>query len=188
MVSFFQQVPATLYVAALTGFITAIATLSGVFITNQANNGRLSLQLKHEQNKKHKELIRNKLEELYILFKQWDTNISTVYLNRTSVMAGDLDYKSALEMDKNRGEKSTVDFSRLEMLIDLYFPRLKPDYVKVIEARGIANKIMLSHQNQCLSGDIDGKKFLNPFLTAQDNFDKETDKFIKLVAEQAEHI
>jgi hypothetical protein len=139
MVGLFQQVPATLYVAAL----AAIATLSGVFITNQANNKRLSLQLKHEQNEKHKELIRNKLEELYILFKQWDANISTVYLNRTSVMAGDLDYKSALEIDKNRGEKSTVDFSRLEMLIDLYFPRLKPDYVKVIEVRGIANKIML---------------------------------------------
>jgi hypothetical protein len=188
MVSFFQQVPATLYVAALTGFITAIATLSGVFITNRANNERLSLQFRHEQNEKHKELIRDKLEELYILFKQWNTNISIVYLNQTHVMAGNLDYKNALEMDKDRGEKGAVDFSRLEMLIDLYFPRLKPDYVKVIEARGMANKIMLSHQNQCLSGDMDGKKFLNPFLKAQDEFDKETDKFIKLVAEQAEHI
>ncbi|KGF72298.1 hypothetical protein DO97_10855 [Neosynechococcus sphagnicola sy1] len=74
------------------------------------------------------------------------------------------------------------------MLIDLYFSRLKPDYVKVIEVRGIANKIMMSYQNQCLSGDIDGKKFLNPFLKSQDDFDKETDKFIKLVAEHAEHI
>jgi hypothetical protein len=67
MVSFFQQVPPTLYIAALTDFITAIATLSGIFITNQANNERLSLQFRYEQNEKQKELIRSKLEELYIL-------------------------------------------------------------------------------------------------------------------------
>jgi hypothetical protein len=188
LISSFQQVPATLYVATLTGFITAIVTLTGVFITNQANNERLRLQLKHEQNEKQKELTRSKLEELYILFKQWNSSISTSYLTRTSVMAGELDYKSALEMDKDRGEKSTVDFSRLEMLIDLYFPSLKPGYMKVDEARGIASKIMLAHQNQCLLGDVDGKKFLAPFLNAQDNFDKETDKFIRLIAEQAERI
>lgn len=110
-------------------------------------------------------------------------------------MAGDLDQKSALEMEmeKDKSDKRTVDFSRLEMLIDLYFPMIKSDYVKVIEARGIANKIMLSHQNQCSLRDIhgkefDGKKFLTPFLKAQDNFDKKTDKFIKLIAEQAESL
>jgi hypothetical protein len=188
MVNPLQQVPATLYVAALTALISAIATLSGIFITNQANNERLNLQLRHEQNEKHKELIRNKLEELYSLFKQWHTNISIVYLNRTSAMAGELDYKSALEMDINREEKRTTDFSRLEMLIDLYFPRLKPDYAKVIEARDMASEIMLSYENQYLLGDIDGKKTLNPFLKAQNNFDEEIDKFTKLVAEQAEHI
>jgi hypothetical protein len=103
-------------------------------------------------------------------------------------MAGKLDLKSALEMDKNTGEKSTVDFGRLEMLIDLYFPKLKSDYIKVIEVRGVANKIMLEHDNQCLSGDVDGKKFLASFLNAQDNFDKEVDRFIQLIAEQAERM
>lgn len=188
MISFLQQVPATLYVATLTGFITAVATLTGVCVTNQANNERLRIQLKHEQNEKQKELIRSKLEELYILFKQWNTNITTNYLIQTSVMAGKLDYKSALEMNKDKGEKSLVDFSRLEMLIDLYFPKLKPDYVKVIEVRGIANKIMLAHQEHCLSGSVNGQKILDSFLNAQNNFDKETDKFIQLIAEQVEHI
>jgi hypothetical protein len=38
-------------------------------------------------------------------------------------MAGDLDQKNALEMEmeKDKSDKRTVDFSRLEMLIDLYF-------------------------------------------------------------------
>jgi hypothetical protein len=38
-------------------------------------------------------------------------------------MAGHLDQKSALEMEmeKDKSDKRTVDFSRLEMLIDLYF-------------------------------------------------------------------
>ncbi len=104
-------------------------------------------------------------------------------------MSGDIDSKSVLEMDeKNIGEKNTVDFSRIEMLIDLYFSKLKPDYAKVIETRGRVNKIMLTHQKQYLSGDIDGKNFITPFLNAQDSFDKETDRFIKLIAEQAEQI
>jgi hypothetical protein len=188
LVSFVQQIPATLYVAAFTAFVTASATLTGIFITNKANNERLALQLNREQDVKQKELMRSKLEDLYILFKQWDQNISMVYLNRTSVMAGAINYTSALEMDKDRGEKNTVDFSRIEMLIDLYFPTLKQDYLKVIEARGRVNKIMLTHQNQSLSGNVDGKNFLHPFLSAQDSFDKETDKFIKLIAEQANYI
>ncbi len=81
MVSFSQQIPATLYITALTGFITASATLTGIFITNKANNERLALQLSYEQNAKQKELIRTKLEELYILFKQWSANISIIYLS-----------------------------------------------------------------------------------------------------------
>ena len=38
-------------------------------------------------------------------------------------MAGDLDQKNALEMEmeKDKSDKRTVDFSRLKMLIDLYF-------------------------------------------------------------------
>lgn len=188
MTSFFQQVPATLYVATLTGFITAVATLTGIFFTNQANNERLRIQLNYEQKEKQKELIRSKLEELYILFKQWHTNITSVYLTHASVMAGKLDYKSALEMEKDRQEKSLVDFNRLEMLIDLYFPKLKPDYVKVIEVRGIASEIMLAHREQCFSDGVDGKKFFDPFLKALDNFDKEIDKFIRLIAEEAKHI
>jgi hypothetical protein len=186
LIGFFQQVPATLYIATVTGFITAVATLVGIFITNQANNERLRLQLKYEQNEKQKELIRSKLEELYVLFKKWSMNISTVYLTQTGVMAGKLDYKSALEIQKDGGDKSKVDFDRLGMLIDLYFPRLKSDYGKVIEVRDVANKIMVAYQNQCLSGDKDGKKFMNSFLKAQDNFDKETEKFIQLIAEQAD--
>lgn len=74
------------------------------------------------------------------------------------------------------------------MLIDFYFPTLKSDYAKVIEARRIANKIMLTHQKQYLSGNTDGKKFTTPFLNAQNSFDKETDRFIKLITEQAEQI
>jgi hypothetical protein len=185
MTDLLQQVPVTLYLTVFVGLFTATATLSGVWITNQANNKRLDLQLKHELQEKDREIIRGKLEELYILFKQSTTFIASAYLSRTEVMAGETNLKSALDIESKETGIGLCDFNRLEMLIDLYFHNLKPDYARVIQAREVTNKIMLSHQSQYLSGDIDGKKLVQPFLKAQEDFERQVDSFIERLAEQA---
>jgi hypothetical protein len=185
MIDLLKQIPVTFYIAFLTALFTAVATLAGVFITNKANNQRLVLQLDHDREIKQKQLMREKLEELYLLFKEWHLNIEMIYINYTSSMKGDIDYKTLLDIEVERGNKNTLDFNRIEMLIDLYFPNIKPTYAMVIAARTKANYFMLVYGNQCQEGNTDGKKFVDPFLKAQDKFSQEAERVIKLIAEQA---
>jgi hypothetical protein len=125
MIAFLTQIPIPIYVGFLTALFTAIATLSGVFLTNIANNQRLALQLNHERQTKQKELMREKLEQLYILFKKWDLTVQNVYINYLRAMKGNITYDTLLKIESERSDKS-VDYNRLEMLIDLYFPNIKP--------------------------------------------------------------
>lgn len=185
MIDLLKQIPATFYIAFLTALFTAGGTLAGVFITNKANNKRLALQLNHEQEIKQKQLIREKLEELYLLFKRWTSITDMMYINHARAMKGDIDYQTMLEMDVERDNKNTFDFNRIEMLIDLYFPNIKPAYERVIGTCTKANQFMLSYGNQCLEGNTDGKKFIAPFLDAQNKFSQEAERVIKLIAEQA---
>jgi nucleoside phosphorylase len=129
-----------------------------------------------------KEAIPSNLEELYVLCKAWINNILILYLNRSAVMAGHIDFKIPWEVETD-SQYVKHDFNRLEMLIDLYFPMLKLDYLHLIQVRGIANKIMIEQMKQCLLGDLDGRRFLNPFLEAQENFEKEGSKFMELITE-----
>jgi hypothetical protein len=185
MTDLLQQVPVTFYLSIFVGLFTAIATLTGVWITNHATYKRLDLQLKHELQERDREIIRSKLEELYILFKQYTTLISSIYLSRTGVMAGRTGMKDALDIESKAAEESVCDFNRLEMLVDLYFPSLKPDYARVIQAREVASKIMLTHQSQYLSGGMDGKKLVQPFLKAQEDFSEEVKNFTRRLSDKA---
>ena len=185
MIDLLKQIPVTFYIAFLTALFTAVATLSGVFITNKANNKRLALQLNHEQEIKQKQLMREKLEELYLLFKRWTFIIDMTYINHARAMKGDIDYQTMLDMEVERDNKNTFDFNRIEMLIDLYYPNIKPAYEGLIETRTKANQFMLAYGNQCQEGNTDGKKFLAPFLDAQNKFSQEAEKVIKVIAEQA---
>jgi hypothetical protein len=127
----------------------------------------------------------SRLEELFILFKKWASNIDLIYINHARAMKGDMDYQVMLDMEIERCDKNYFDFNRLEMLINLYFPNIKPAYERLIETRTKANKFMLEYGNQYVGGNTDGRKFLAPFLDAQNEFSQEAERVIKLIAEQA---
>jgi hypothetical protein len=125
------------------------------------------------------------LEELFVLFKKWASNIDLIYINHARAMKGDIDYLVMLGMEIERSNENSFDFDRLEMLINLYFPNIKLAYERLIETRTKANKFMLEYGNQYVAGNTDGRKFLAPFLDAQNEFSKEAERVIKLIAEQA---
>jgi hypothetical protein len=125
-----------------------------------------------------------KLEELYLLFKNWASNIEIIYINHTRAMKGDISYQAMLDMEIERFDKNALNFNRLVMLIDLYFPKIKPAYERVIDARTKSNQFMLEYGNQCAAGNTDGENFLAPFLDAQNKFSQEVKRVIKIIAEQ----
>jgi hypothetical protein len=127
----------------------------------------------------------SRLEELFILFKKWALNIDLIYINHARAMKGDIDYQAMLDMEIERCDKNAFDFNRLEMLINLYIPDIKPAYERVLEAKAKANQFMLEYGNQCVAGNTDGRKFLSAFIDAQNKFSHEAERVIKLIAEQA---
>lgn len=63
------------------GLITAIATLTAVFITSYFNMKSLEKNLRFQSQIKKYEIKLNKLEDIYELFEKWETNFSITYLN-----------------------------------------------------------------------------------------------------------
>jgi hypothetical protein len=127
----------------------------------------------------------SRLEELFILFKKWTLHIDLIYIKHATAMKGDIDYQAMLDMVIEQCNKNSFDFTRIEMLIDLYFPNIKPAYERLIETRTKANRFMLEYGKQYVEGNTDGRKFLAPFLDAQNEFSQEAERVKKLIAEQA---
>jgi hypothetical protein len=173
------------YATIFTAFITAFATLSGVFLSNQSQKERYELQINNEKSLKNNELLREKLEELYLLFNAWSTHIEIVYINQTRGMAGDLDHEAVLDLEIQIGKEVTDNFGRIKMLIDLYFPNLRDEYNIVDQAKSSANEIMLEYRNNCFDEKYDGKRFVQVFLSRQREFSETANNLQKLIAQQA---
>lgn len=194
MVSVLQQVPATVYVA----FATSIATLGGVLITNKANSNRLLsqfnhekdkllLQLEHDKNSDRQELLRGKLEELYILFRSSHDDLLFNFVSMHKNRGGTVGFSSSFELRINMVLDYTVPLEslhRIEMLINLYFPSLKDNYEKVVQARSEANKIMWNSSQK----NDDLKDYLSSFEDAITRFHRQSEQFIKLISEHIKSI
>ena len=140
------MVPAEIYIAIVTAVITATVTLLAVFLTNRDNTNRLLLQLEHERNTKRDTLHREKLEELYMLAVKYTKALGSHCLPYMSVMEGKLDYNQALDLTIESGNKETFDFDRLQMLIDVYFLKLRESFKQLIDVRDKMNEIMALHR------------------------------------------
>ena len=169
MIELFNDIPAT----ASTAILGALIALVSVYLTNRSNTRRLKLQFELERATKEKEFIRDKLEELYLLHEAWLNALATSNLPFLSVMKGEITYNQALDMFIENNRTRTVDFKRLEMLVDLYFPDIKPAFNRLSVARDGVNNIRFEHKRQYKRGNIDGSDYVIPFIEAQQLLESE---------------
>lgn len=181
---FLQQIPATSYPYLLGCFTTLI----GVCASNKANDARQIRQFNNDRETKRRELVTGKLEDLYILFRQWNNNTQSCYADYIIFTQQSSNLLEALNKATDSLEKYRGDLNRIEMLINLYFPFLKPDYKKVVEARDRANTIMLTHFQNYNEVNKDVNHLLESLHTALDAFNEETERFVKLIEKQAENL
>jgi hypothetical protein len=155
----------------LASIITGAAAFLGVLLTNKFHFKRIKLEHDIEAERKRQDLYRDRGEELYVSVEKWLSGIQTNYLSVLRVMQGKLTYDGHTELTIKSAEKQTHDFTRLEMLIDVYFPETKSLYMKVHEARKAINKVWFEHERQYEGGDTDGLRFIAPFVDAQNAFE-----------------
>ncbi len=176
----FNTILMTLLSAASGG---AVALIS-VFLTNRSNTKRLKMQFDHESIQRKTELLRSRGEELYELTEKWRNAFFGYYLRRSGVMQGKLTYNQCLDMDiKDGKEASSYNFSRIEMLVDVYFPDARPAYDKMMASRAELNKVELAYRRAYEDGDIDGTHFLTPYIQCQKTVEKAGDDFQAKVLE-----
>lgn len=105
-------------------------------------------------------------EELYNLIDQWLLGFATNYLRLSRVMQGKLTWNQHNDLTIAQGSPK-FDFTRIKLLIDLYFTELQAPYPALIEARTRLNAITIAYRKSYDEGDFDGTQFLAPFVAAQ---------------------
>lgn len=162
--------------------LTAAATLLGVFLGDRGNTARLKMQLEHDHLSITRELRREKSEELYMLNRDWVRLFHSSMFNILHVMKGTFDYNFALDLMIEEGKENPLNFARVHMLVDLYFPPLKPQFIRVCEARNEVSEIVKGHREKHESGDHDGIEFVVPMEKAMREVVKASEDFSMAIA------
>ena len=147
---------------------TFVSTLSGGGIAL----GVVYLTNRFDKEKRRKEILLGRGEELYALVKKWQGGLFAYYLHRSYVMQGKLTYDQIHELEIAEAKSGGNDFSRIEMLIDVYFPSTRPAYDRVTTARDTLSHVASTYKREYEAGDIDGDKFCKPFLQAMQDVEK----------------
>ncbi len=160
--------------------ITAVATLTAVFLTNYFNIKSLEKNLRYQSQLKNYEIKLNKLEDIYELFEKWETHFSTNYLNYLYFHNKKITESHFYESTKNSEFVFGV-FQKMMALLNIHFPELVREYKKVNLARAEVVKYMR----------IDSNINTQDFIEAQENFEsvaKEFKKQISLLAQRNQGI
>ena len=158
-------------------FITAGATILGVFLTNRANYKRQVLELSI-QSEKEKNTTRNqKVELAYLNFSKWSRALFSYQLPFVKVMQGELDYNQAYDLVIDNDKTKDFDPDHMQLCVDLYMPHLGELFADVEAKRDKLNAVINDHRAHCESGRADGASFVQMYMDAMKEFDEAAVKF-----------
>jgi hypothetical protein len=129
-----------------------------------------------------KQFRRQKLEQLYFSMDGFCTWFVAFNAYWPGVMDGKIDYHTALnrqiEMgkDKNKNERP---HQTAEMLVNIYFPALLPNFDAIVARRDSVNESFSAFRKQYKTSgpDASNRKFIAPFNQAMRDFDAEHSRF-----------
>lgn len=147
------EFPWAALITALSGLTGA---LGGAFLANFFAERRWQKQNEYDKEKERISFLRDKGEELHILFSRWAKSTLIFQLNQLSVARGSLSEREFHELAKDIAlEPGAHD--RVETLLFLYFPELQPD---MVELRG-----------KISNGNSTFERFIKGGLTKKSAFD-----------------
>jgi hypothetical protein len=159
----------------ITAVLVSISTLLGIYLTNKHNSKQAKVNIEFTRDQKILELRLEKLEELYLLFEQWTTDLTNIYLINLRVYVGELTYMQAMDLvNKNYGQKNN-QFQKIQMLVNVYFSEIRDDYDKVISTRSSLSKYLSDPSKNNLK--------TNDFFNEQEDFDDICKQFINKLSD-----
>lgn len=167
--------------AAVTAILAFCCTLISVWVTNRSNDKRLHIQFEHERKVKKEEMLRTRLEELYVESNKYLNALGCYYLPYQTAMRGEITFNQALDITISSGSKRDYEPHRVTMLIGMYFPEVKSEFNEIMNIRSELNMIVNGYKEQYKRGDVDGSKWLERFQPLFEEFVKKVDRFEKIV-------
>ncbi len=144
--------------------VGAVLSLFGAWLTMRSNLQQAKLKFEYDKKVSQGNLRRERLEELYILVCHWSNEFFADYMALGLVMDGHQSYNEYLD-DFNSRQRSH-DFSRIEMIVDVYGQALTDEYQSVIVARSRINEIRHLHKCAYKCGET-GERYKKPAADAQ---------------------
>src|SRR3546814_922531 len=113
------SVPTEGWVGLLSALFGSLLTTVGVLLSNRANRQQLQLRLEHEERLTRERLLRDRLEELYVLVSHWINAMFADHARLTLVMRGHTDYNQYLDSIINtKDRKSVVEGKSMSERVD----------------------------------------------------------------------
>lgn len=175
-------VPPEAWFTLIAVVVGALISIIVVTLTNRSNLRQLKLQLDTKAKNDEAVLVRERMEELYVLLSNWINVFFGDYLNLTLVIKGELSYDEYLDITIKDGKSRKFDFNRIEMLFDIYAPTLKADFDNMLSIRSKVNEIRRLHKRAYQEGG-DGERYLNDFTKQQMELEKACEQLELKVAE-----
>ncbi len=180
-IALLQSIPSQAWIILITAIFTSALTLLGVWLTNRANFQRLKIRLDEERRKRNEEHLRDRLEELYVLSNKFLDMQVARYVPYRALMMQQISYDQALDMALKNSSQRDFEPHRIMMLIDLYFPSIKPAFKEILNIRDKLNEIIEGHKEQYKTGDTDGSKWLIVFQPLYEELARKADAFSKII-------
>lgn len=152
------------WVAVIGVIVGAVLSLFGAWLTMRSNLQQAKLKFEYENMIGKGNQRRERLEELYILICHWSNEFFADYMALGLVMDGHQSYNDYLD-DFNSRNRSH-DYSRIQMIIDVYGESLNEQYDAVKVARDRINDIKHAHKKSYMRRE-DGALFKRPAADAQ---------------------
>lgn len=181
------SVPLEAWAGLLGVAIGSALSLLGTWLSNQSNLKQLRLQLRHQQQSKEEDVLRARLEELYTLVASWLNFMAGQHISVAMIMQGKLTYNEHYDLLVKDESKKAYDFSRIEMIIDVYGKSLHNSYQAVIEIRDRLNKLEGEFKRRYEEGGVGGREFLREYLQAQFEIAEKGRLLKRAIAEKAKN-
>lgn len=167
-----------------TGCVAIASSIISAILSSRYNRKNSILQSEISRRAEERKINLDRLERLYIAFKDWKNFIGIEYLNYLSVMDGKLTYNNVLDLTIKSSASKKINYSELEMLVRVHFPSIIDSFEEVHRAKEKANEFM-SEVRKTQGRSTSYSSMIPAFLKAQEQFDKVATEFQDLIVKQA---
>ena len=135
--------------------------------------------------KEERLLRRQKLEALYLHTSNWIQLLGRFGLNYGYAMHGKLTLKQIYDMTVKNGTDEKNNFENMNMLVGVYFPRLKGILDELMKCRDSLVALTGKFERRYKNGETDGSVLLPEFKEVMDRLDDVEKKFKNAIFQEA---